>query len=194
MELAYEKGIAQSEKAYNQLTEISSLFAKTVTEEFLLTWQWWFGIALFIVPWIVWFRFRKKDSTGRLLLGGILTILLSLTVDLAALSLGLWSYPMIIIPLAPFLFLPYHFSLAPVAVMLALQIKPKMNPLLKGILFSAIAAFGGMNFFNAIDFYNPKNWSTLYDFIIFLTFYYAAYSVTKIESYAKLDKDKSKNV
>jgi len=194
LELAYEKGIAQSEKAYNQLTEISSLFAKTVTEEFLLTWQWWFGIALFIVPWIVWFRFRKKDSTGRLLLGGILTILLSLTVDLAALSLGLWSYPMIIIPLAPFLFLPYHFSLAPVAVMLALQIKPKMNPLLKGILFSAIAAFGGMNFFNAIDFYNPKNWSTLYDFIIFLTFYYAAYSVTKIESYAKLDKDKSKNV
>lgn len=194
MELAYEKGIAQSEKAYNQLTEISSLFAKTVTEEFLLTWEWWFGIALFIVPWIVWFRFRKKDSTGRLLLGGILTILLSLTVDLAALSLGLWSYPMIIIPLAPFLFLPYHFSLAPVAVMLALQIKPKMNPLLKGILFSAIAAFGGMNFFNAIDFYNPKNWSTLYDFIIFLTFYYAAYSVTKIESYAKLDKDKSKNV
>ncbi|MEK5442390.1 MULTISPECIES: CBO0543 family protein [unclassified Fredinandcohnia] len=192
--MAYEKGIAQSEKAYNQLTEISSLFAKTVTEEFLLTWEWWFGIALFIVPWIVWFRFRKKDSTGRLLLGGILTILLSLTVDLAALSLGLWSYPMIIIPLAPFLFLPYHFSLAPVAVMLALQIKPKMNPLLKGILFSAIAAFGGMNFFNAIDFYNPKNWSTLYDFIIFLTFYYAAYSVTKIESYAKLDKDKSKNV
>ncbi len=190
MELAYEKGIAQSEKAYNQLTEISSLFAKTVTEEFLLTWQWWFGIALFIVPWIVWFRFRKKDSTGRLLLGGIITILLSLTVDLAALSLGLWSYPMIIIPLAPFLFLPYHFSLAPVAVMLALQIKPKMNPLLKGILFSAIAAFGGMNFFNAIDFYNPKNWSTLYDFIIFLTFYYAAYSVTKIESYNKLDKGK----
>jgi hypothetical protein len=190
MKLAFEKGLAQSEKAYNQLTDISSLFAKTVTEEFLSTWQWWFGLALFIVPWIVWFRLRKKDSTGRLLLGGLLTIILSLTIDLAALSLGLWSYPMVIIPLAPFLFLPYHFSLAPVAVMLTLQIKPKMNPLLKGILFSSIAAFGGMNFFNAIGFYNPKNWSTLYDFIIFLTFYYSAYSVTKIESYTKLDKGK----
>jgi hypothetical protein len=74
--------------------------------------------------------------------------------------------------------------------MLALQIKPKMNPLLKGIIFSSIAAFGGMNFFNAIDFYNPKDWSTLYDFLIFLTFYFAAYSVTKIESYSKLDKGK----
>lgn len=194
MELALEKGLAQSEKAYNQLTEISSLFAKIVKEEFLSTWQWWFGLALFIVPWIVWFRLRKKDSTGRLLLGGLLTIILSLTIDLAALSLGLWSYPMVIIPLAPFLFLPYHFSLAPVVVMLALQIKPKMNTLLKGVIFSSIMAFGGMNFFNAIDFYNPKNWSTVYDFIIFLTLYYAAYSLTKIESYNKLDKGKSKNV
>ncbi len=188
MKMAFEKGLAQSEKAYNQFTEISSLLANTVTEEFLSTWQWWFGLALFIVPWIVWFRLRKKDSAGRLLLGGLLTIILSLTIDLAALSLGLWSYPMVIIPLSPFLFLPYHFTLAPVGVMFALQIKPKMNTLLKGILFSSIAAFGGMNFFSAIDFYNPKNWSTLYDFIIFLTLYYAAYSVTKIESYTKLDK------
>ncbi|MEW9053897.1 MAG: CBO0543 family protein [Neobacillus sp.] len=187
--MAFEKGLAQSEKAYNQLTEVSSLFARTVTEDFLSTWQWWFGVALFIVPWIIWFKLRKKDSTGRLLLAGLLTILLSLVIDLVALSLGLWSYPVVIIPLAPFLFLPYHFSLAPVAVMLTLQIKPKMNTLLKGIIFSSIAAFGGMNFFIAIDFYNPKNWSTLYDFVIYLTIYYAAYLVTKIESYTDFVKE-----
>jgi hypothetical protein len=187
--MAFERGLIQSEKAYNQLDEVSSLFAKLVMEEFISTWQWWFGIALFIVPWMLWYKFKKKDSTGRLLLAGILTILLSLTIDLVALSLGLWSYPMVIIPLAPFIFLPYHFSLAPVAIMFALQIKPKINNLLKGVIFSSIAAFGGMNFFNAIDFYNPKKWSTLYDFIIFLTLYYAAYSVTKIESYNKLDNE-----
>jgi len=186
--MAFEEGLAQSEKAYNQLTEVCSLFAKTLKEDFLSTWQWWFGVALFIIPWIVWIIFRKKDSTGRLLLAGLMTIILSLTIDLAALSLGLWSYPMVIIPLAPFLFLPYHFSLAPVGIMLALQIKPKMNPLLKGVVFAAISAFGGMNFFDAIDFYNPKNWSTLYDFIIFLTLYYVAYAVTKMESYTPLDK------
>jgi hypothetical protein len=185
--MAFENGLDQSEKAYNELTDISTLFAKIVSEEFVPTWQWWLGIALFIIPWIVWFAFRKKDSTGRLLLGGLMTILLSLTIDLAALSLGLWSYPMVIIPLAPFLFLPYHFSLAPVGVMFSLQIKPKMNPLLKGLLFSSLAAFGGMNLFDAIDFYNPKNWSTLYDFMIFLTMYLTAYWLTKIESYSKLD-------
>lgn len=186
--MAFEKGLTQAEKAYNQFTEVNSIFTKTVTEHFFTTWQWWFGIALFIVPWIIWFIFRDKESTGRLLLGGLLTIILSLTIDLAALSLGLWSYPMIIIPLAPFVFLPYHFSLAPVGIMFALQIKPKMNSLLKGGVFAAIAAFGGMNFFNAIDFYNPKEWSTFYDFIIFLTLYYAAYLMTRIKSYKNLDK------
>lgn len=186
--MAFEEGLTQAEKAYNQFTEVNSLFAKTVTEHFLFTWQWWLGLALFIVPWIIWFIFRDKDSTGRLLLGGLLAIILSLTIDLAALSLGLWSYPMIIIPLSPFVFLPYHFSLTPVAIMFALQIKPKMNSLIKGIIFSAIAAFGGMKFFDAIDFYNPKNWSTFYDFIIFLSLYYAAYLMTKIESYTYLGK------
>ncbi|RBP88729.1 hypothetical protein DFO70_11353 [Cytobacillus firmus] len=189
--MAFEEGLAKSEKAYQQFTEISAAFADILKNDFITTWQWWFGLALFIIPWLVWFKYRKKDSTGRLLLAGLLSIILSLTIDLAALSLGLWSYPMIIIPLAPFLFLPYHFSLAPVGIMFALQIKPQMNSLLKGILFSAIAAFGGMNFFNAIDFYNPKSWSTLYDFVIFLTLYYAGYWITKMESLQGLDKIKS---
>jgi multisubunit Na+/H+ antiporter MnhE subunit len=178
--MAFEEGLKQAEKAYNQFSEVNSLFAKTVTEYFLFTWQWWLGLALFVVPWIVWFIFRDRDHTGRLLLGGLLTVILSLTIDLSALSLGLWSYPMIIIPFASFIFLPYHFSLAPVGIMFALQIKPKMNSLLKGVIFAAIAAFVGMNFFDAIEFYDPKNWSTLYDFIIFLCLYYAAYFISRL--------------
>lgn len=189
--MAFEEGLEKSEKAYEQFTEISAAFADIVKNDFITTWQWWVGLALFIIPWLVWIKYRKKDSTGRLLLAGLLIIILSLTIDLAALSLGLWSYPLIIIPLAPFLFLPYHFSLAPVGIMFALQIKPQMNSLLKGILFSAIAAFGGMNFFNAIDFYNPKSWSTLYDFVIFLTLYYAGYWITRMESLHRLDEIKS---
>lgn len=185
--MSFKEGITHSEKAYSQLTDTSSLFAKIVREDFLFTWQWWFGIALFIVPWIIWFILRNKESTGRLLLGGLLTIILSLSIDLAALSSGLWSYPMVMIPLAPFLFLPYHFSLAPVGIMFALQIKPNMNSFLKGLIFSAIAAFLGMNFFKAIDFYNPKNWSSFYDFGIFLFLYYAAYTIVKVDSFKRLN-------
>lgn len=184
--MSFKEGITRSEKAYTQLTDTSSLFAKVVREDFLFTWQWWLGIALFVIPWIIWFILRNKESTGRLLLGGLLTIILSLTIDLAALSAGLWSYPMVIIPLAPFLFLPYHFSLAPVGIMFALQIKPNMNSFLKGLIFSAIAAFIGMNFFKVIDFYNPKNWSSLYDFCIFLFLYYAAYTIVSMDSFKRI--------
>ncbi|MGV2942549.1 CBO0543 family protein [Mesobacillus sp. LC4] len=185
--MSFNQGLTHSENAYNQFTDTSSLFSKIVMEDFLFTWQWWFGIALFVIPWITWFVLRNKESTGRLLLGGLLTIILSLTIDLIALSSGLWSYPMVIVPLAPFLFLPYHFSLAPVGIMFALQIKPKMNPFLKGVIFSAIAAFLGMNFFDLIDFYNPKSWSTLYDFCIFLLLYYAAYFIVKLESFKRIN-------
>ncbi|CAM3816589.1 CBO0543 family protein [Mesobacillus thioparans] len=184
--MPFKQGLTQSEKAYNQLTDTSSLFAKIVKEDFLFTWQWWFGIALFVIPWIAWFFLRKKESTGRLLLGGLMTIILSLTIDLAALSTGLWSYPMVIVPVAPFLFLPYHFSLAPVGVMFALQIKPNMNSLFKGVIFSAAAAFLGMNFFRIIGFYNPKHWSSWYDFCIFLLLYYVAYFLVKLESFKKM--------
>lgn len=190
--MAFEKGLAKSEQAYEQFTDLSSVFANIVKNDFITTWQWWAGLALFIIPWLIWLKYRKKDSTGRLLMAGLAVIILSLTIDLAALSLGLWSYPVIIIPLAPFLFLPYHFSLAPIGIMFALQIKPEVNTLLKGIIFSAIAAFGGMNLFNAIDFYNPKGWSTLYDFVIFLTLYYCGYLITGMESFQGLEKETGK--
>lgn len=189
--MAFENGLALSEKAYHQLTEVSSLFVKAVKEDFLSTWQWWFGLALFIIPWIVWFIFKDKERTARLLLGGLLTVILSLTIDLAALSLGLWSYPMTIIPLAPFLFLPYHFSLAPVGVMFALQLFPKMNIFLKGVLFAIIAAFGAMKFFAAIDFYDPKHWSSFYDFIIFLALYYLAYWISKVKGFEPVGRRSS---
>lgn len=68
--MSFKEGITHSENAYNQLTDTSSLFTKIVRDDFLFTWQWWFGIALFIVPWIIWFILRNKESTGRLLLGG----------------------------------------------------------------------------------------------------------------------------
>jgi FtsH-binding integral membrane protein len=91
-------------------------------------------------------------------------------------------------PIAPQLFLPYHFSLAPVAVMVTLQIKPRANPLLKGIIFAALAAFVGMNIFDMLNFYNPKGWPTYYDFVIYLILYFVAHWVSKSNSFRKLDE------
>jgi hypothetical protein len=31
---------------------------------------WWFGVALSIIPWIIWFLIRKKQSTDRIMYVG----------------------------------------------------------------------------------------------------------------------------
>lgn len=179
--MAFFEGIEQTRKAVKLIIEANKIMSDAIVNHFLFTWQWWFGIGLFIVPWIIWLLLRKKDSTGRLLLGGLITIILSIVIDLIAVRYGVWRYPMKFIPIAPMLLLPYHFSLVPVAIMFTLQIKPKANSLLKGAIFAAIAAFGGMKFFVWIHFYDPKNWLSIYDFCIYLFLYYAAFWFSKIE-------------
>lgn len=183
--MTFKEGIEQTESAFQQLFEVNKLMSEAVVNAFMFTWQWWFGIGLFIIPWIIWFLFRNKENTGRLLLGGFVTIILSLITDLIALSYGLWSYPMKFSPIAPLLFLPYHFSLTPVAVMFVIQIKPRSKPLLKGLIFAAIAAFGGMKFFAVIGFYNPKEWLSIYDFFILLSFFFIAYWFSNLDSFKK---------
>ncbi|PWU69231.1 CBO0543 family protein [Gracilibacillus dipsosauri] len=177
------EGLEQSERAYDQLVEVNQLLTDAVLNAFLFSWQWWLGIILFILPWVLWILYRDKKNTGRLLLGGFITIILALSIDLIAISYGLWSYPMKFVPISPLLFLPYHFALAPVGVMFALQIKPNSHPIVKGVIFAAVGAFVGMNLFDALDFYNPKGWPTFYDFFIFLFLFLVAHLFSKIDSY-----------
>ncbi|MFJ7724597.1 CBO0543 family protein [Neobacillus sp. NPDC097160] len=186
--MAFTEGIKQSKEGIQLIIEANNIMSEAVVNHFLFTWQWWFGIGLFIVPWIIWLLFRKKESSGRLLLGGLTTIILSLIIDLIAVSLGLWSYPMEFSPVAPLLLLPYHFSLVPVAVMFAIQIKPKANSLLKGAILAALSAFVGMKFFVLIHFYDPKNWLSIYDFCIYLFLFYVAFWFSKIRGYESISE------
>ncbi|MFJ5717195.1 CBO0543 family protein [Neobacillus sp. NPDC093127] len=184
--MAFMEGIEESRKGAKLIVDGSDMMSKAVVDHFLFTWQWWFGIGLFVIPWIIWLVLRKRESTGRLLLAGLITIILALIIDLIAVEIGLWRYPMKFSPVAPMLLLPYHFSLVPVAVMFVLQIKPKANSLLKGAIFAALAAFGAMKFFVWIHFYDPKDWLSIYDFCIYLFLFYVAYWFSKIGGYKSL--------
>ncbi|CAH2713947.1 hypothetical protein BACCIP111895_01101 [Neobacillus rhizosphaerae] len=186
--MAFMEGIEQSRKGAEMIIKGNKIMAEAVVNNFLFTWQWWFGIGLFVVPWIIWLLFRKKDSTGRLLIGGLITIILSLVIDLIALSLGLWRYPMKFSPVAPMLLLPYHFSLVPVSIMFVIQIRPKVNILFKGVIFAMLAAYGAMKFFVLIHFYDPKNWLSIYDFCIYLFLFFVAYWFSKIDSYKSISE------
>ncbi|MGE8207570.1 CBO0543 family protein [Heyndrickxia sp. NPDC080065] len=189
----FNEGIKQSEKGYKQVLEGDKIISHAVVHDFLYTWQWWLGIMLFILPWVIWIIFRKKDSTGRLLIGGFITIIISVIIDLITDSVGTWTYPMKFIPIGSKLLLPYHFSLTPVAIMFALQIKPKANPLLKGALLGVISAFGVMKIFVWMKFYDPKGWPSIFDFLIFLFLFFAAYLCSNKLEFKSISEKNSAN-
>lgn len=184
--MTIEEGLNQVERGYQKFVESNSLMTDAVMNAFLFTWQWWLGIGLFFVPWILWFLFRKKESSGRLLIGAFSAVILGLIIDLIALSVGRWSYPMKVSPISPMLFLPYHFSLLPVSIMFVLQYKPRTNPLIKGVIYSAFSAFLFMRLFVMIGFYNPKGWPSIYDFFIYLSVFMVAYWFSSMNNFEKI--------
>lgn len=143
-----------------------------------LTWQWWLCVALFIIPWAVWIKYRKKESTGRLLLAGFVVIAISTHLDTIGVLLGIWSYNIDIILLFPCLII-FDLSLLPVSTMFLLQYKPNANPLIKAVIYSIIASFIMQPLFTWLEFYNPQNWKHYYSLPIFILLYLLAnYCVT----------------
>lgn len=184
--MTFNEGKNQVEYAYERIYETSLLVNQAISEAFLYTWQWWLGMGLFIIPWLVWFMFRRKESTGRLLVAGLISILIGIIVDMFAISMGKWSYPMKFIPNSLFILLPYHFSLLPVGVMFTIQIMLKVNYILKGSIFAGLGAFIVMPLFAIGGFYNSKGWPSIYDFFILLSVYLVAYWLSNMNSFEKI--------
>jgi len=143
-----------------------------------LTWQWWLGLSLAIMPWVVWLIFRKKESTDRLLFAGLFVVIISSWFDIVGILFGLWSYHYNVLPFSPS-FAPWDFTLLPVAIMFALQIKPKINPFIKGIVFAAFSSFVIEPFFVWIGLYNPKHWEHIYSFPVILIIFLLAHRISK---------------
>ena len=188
--MTIREGINQVEQAYQKIHEASNLVNDAIMNAFLFTWQWWLGVALYIMPWIVWVIFRKKESTARLLLSGFIAIIVGLMIDIFAMSTGRWSYPIKFVPYTNVMFLPYHFSMLPVGVMFALQIKPNMNPVIKGIAFGVISAYLVEPFFAINGFYNSKGWPYLYDVLIYLSIFLVSHWFSTIDKFEKLRSEK----
>lgn len=184
--MTIQDGKNQVERSYQLFQDASHLINRAITEAFLFSWQWWLGIGLFIIPWIVWIVVRRRESTARLLSAGMISVILGIIIDIISTSMGKWSYPIKFIPNTLGMFLPYHFSLLPVGVMLTLQFKPNWNPVWKGAIFAGLGAFIVMRFFEWIGFYNSKGWPAVYDFVILLFIFLVSYSVSKINGYEKL--------
>ncbi|WP_227939525.1 CBO0543 family protein [Alkalihalobacillus deserti] len=175
----------QTEKTYNLIVQANNQMLEIWKNDVLFTWQWWLGVGLTIIPWLLWIKYRKKDSTIRLLSAGFFVILISSWLDCLGVVLGLWYYVYEVFPFIPSYF-PWDFSLLPVIIMVFIQIKPTTHPLIKGITFSGISSFLAEPFFIGIGLYRLLNWEHIYSFPIYIVIYLMADYISKRKTWDKV--------
>lgn len=172
----------------DNLYQIKALIARKVEiwqDRVLFTPLWWLGVALTIIPWVLWILYHKKDSTNRLLYVGSLVALLSVCLDILGDQLGLWYYRFNVIPFLPTYF-PWDVTLMPVTVIAILQIKPEASPYLKALIFAVLASYVAEPFFNWLLIYYPANWRYSYSLPLQFLLYLAAHGISKTGRFAHI--------
>ncbi|QGH34633.1 hypothetical protein GI584_11585 [Gracilibacillus salitolerans] len=179
------KGIERIQELFEKIHEINNEQIQIWLEYIVFTWQWWIGLGLTIIPWILWFLFRKKDSSLRLLTSGFFMITISTLLDSLGIQLGFWLYKYEVLPFIP-AFTPWDVSLIPVFTMFFLQIKPNISPYIKGCVFGVVTAFVAEPFFIFIEIYEPLTWEHIYSIPIYFILYLIAHRICHGKSYISL--------
>ena len=173
----------------NQIEQLIDKKIQIWLDHVLFSGLWWMGVALSIIPWILWFVIRKRDSTDRLLYIAFYVMSLAVVLDILGDQLGLWHYRYHVIPVLPTYF-PWDITLMPLAILVLLQIKPAINPWYKAIFFALLSSYGGEPFFDWLGVYVPTNWRYSYSVPIQIAIYMSAYYLSRRNRFASLSNEK----
>lgn len=168
-----------------QIHELNRQLYEIWKEHTFLHWDFWFSWALCIIPWVIWWKFRKKDSTARLMLAGSWVLIIASYFDFIGVTAGKWYYIGKAVPSIP-TYAPWDFTLLPVLAMALLQYKPKVSPYLKALVFGGFTAFIGEPFFVWAKFYVPVEWKYIYSFPIYMAIYLLAHWISQRNTFVKL--------
>jgi hypothetical protein len=177
--------IKKSNEFFERIHEVEVDYLNYWQDNALYSWGFWLSVFLSIIPWVIWFLVRKRGSEARLLMAGGFGLIVASWLDFLGLVFGLWHYSGRVLPTIPS-FLPWDFSLIPVTLMLWLQFKPTLNPLLKAFMYSALSSFIGEPLFEWIGFYTKVHWSIFYSFPIYVVIYLIAYRISKAQTFDTL--------
>lgn len=155
-------------------------------EYVFLSWQWWFCVIITVIPWVIWWKFRKKGSTNRLLHGAFFVTIISMFLDSIGTELGFWDYRYEPVPFLPS-FLPWDLSLLPVVFLVLAQIKPNISPVLKAIFYSVFSALGEL-FFEWLGYYKLINWNYFFSLPIYFLLFLIGYGLVTSKNYEEIER------
>ncbi|MFC6604111.1 hypothetical protein ACFQDF_25430 [Ectobacillus funiculus] len=88
-------------KYYEQIKETHDHLLNFWFDHIFLRWEWWLSLVLAIGPWLIFWKFRNKESTARLMLSACFVIIISSWFDFIGVVRGLWYYSGKLIPTIP---------------------------------------------------------------------------------------------
>jgi uncharacterized membrane protein YoaT (DUF817 family) len=136
----------------------------------LLTWRWWMALLVTIAPWTLWLAVRNRESTYRMLTVYFFVALFAVMADFTGVHLGLWYYPVSLLPLMP-CYTPFNLSALPVTTMLFLQFRPKAKPACKALVYASLGSFVFQPAMEAIGLVVHEHWSSVASFPVLFTLY-----------------------
>ncbi|UFJ41138.1 hypothetical protein LOK74_00825 [Brevibacillus humidisoli] len=175
----------QIEKLYQENILLDDRMAALWQKEILFTPNWWLGVILSIVPWVLWLFFRTRESTHRLMYAGFFVMMISAFLDFLGVRNGLWYYKAEVFPWFP-AYEPWDVTLMPVTVLFLLQFRPNMSPFVKAVLFAGLAAFVGEPLFVWLQLYQPRNWEHYYSFPVYMVIYLIAHYLSSRKHFGRL--------
>ncbi|MBV7507752.1 hypothetical protein KW850_21210 [Bacillus sp. sid0103] len=183
-----DKVINILDKNVDKIEDLIDLKIDLWKEHVLFSGLWWMGVALSILPWMIWFMIRKRQSTDLLMYVGFYVMSISVMLDIIGDQLGLWHYRYHVIPVLPTYF-PWDVTLMPLTIMVLLQFRPKGNPLLKAIFFALLSSNIAEPFFAWLKVYNPIHWRFIYSVPIQIAIFMGAYWLSKKNKFSPLSEE-----
>jgi hypothetical protein len=137
-------------------------------KEDLFSPQWWIMLVVFVVPWIIWWKYADKTRILPITILGLFTLTLSSYMDSIGSELALWQYNRMLIPLWSRL-ISVDFSIMPVTYMFIYQyFQGWREYIVASVIMALLYAFCMEPLIAWFGIYQLNNWSYWYSFVIYI--------------------------
>jgi hypothetical protein len=130
--------------------------------------EWWLQLVMFSIPWLIFFKLADRRRLPELLLLGTWALIVAETLDHIGFELGLWYYPVELLPLFP-RFEEVNLATLPVTYMLIYQYYPQWGRYLTALtVMSALFVGLAEPALVRLGLYEPITWEFYYGFPIYI--------------------------
>lgn len=148
-----------------------------------LSLRWWVLVAALILPWFLFFLLVDRRRFKEILLYGLITSQIAILLDELGSQLGLWTYPVEVIPFLPRL-TTVNYTMVPVIFMLLYQYFPGWKSFITAdIVLTLIFSFIAEPILVATKLYVLFSWRFIYSVpVYFLTLVFIKWLLERVKA------------